>query len=79
MTSHKRSRELVCLLNSYTSNIGSDNLQDDSAQSQGYVQALVARIINNLQVNVRNVHVRYEDKQSVPGVKSLLKEFLVLF
>ncbi|KAH9950347.1 vacuolar protein sorting-associated protein 13 [Amylocystis lapponica] len=41
--------------------------QDDSAQSQGLIASLVAKIINNLQVTVRNIHVRYEDKMSVPG------------
>lgn len=29
--------------------------------------SLTAKIINNLQVTVKNIHVRYEDKLSVPG------------
>jgi hypothetical protein len=28
----------------------------------------MAKILNNLQVTVKNIHVRYEDKMSVPGV-----------
>ncbi len=28
----------------------------------------MTKIINNLQVTVRNIHIRYEDKLSVPGV-----------
>ncbi|KAF7339474.1 hypothetical protein MSAN_02161700 [Mycena sanguinolenta] len=36
-------------------------------QPQGLVQSLMAKIINNLQVTVKNIHIRYEDKLSVPG------------
>ncbi|KAF8898743.1 hypothetical protein BD779DRAFT_1795358 [Infundibulicybe gibba] len=39
----------------------------DSAQSQGLWQSLIAKIINNIQVTVKNIHIRYEDKLSVPG------------
>ncbi|KAF8846387.1 vacuolar protein sorting-associated protein 13 [Paxillus ammoniavirescens] len=40
---------------------------DASPQSQGLWASLTAKIINNLQVTVKNIHVRYEDKISVPG------------
>ena len=40
----------------------------DNAQSQGLLSSLVTKIINNLQITVRNIHIRYEDKLSVPGV-----------
>lgn len=40
----------------------------DNPQSQGLIASLVTKIINNLQVTVRNIHIRYEDKLSVPGV-----------
>ncbi|KAI0756975.1 vacuolar protein sorting-associated protein 13 [Daedaleopsis nitida] len=36
-------------------------------QSQGLIASLVTKIINNLQVTVKNIHIRYEDKLSVPG------------
>ncbi|KAH9944371.1 vacuolar protein sorting-associated protein 13 [Epithele typhae] len=39
----------------------------DNAQSQGLVSSLVTKIINNLQITVRNIHIRYEDNMSVPG------------
>ncbi|TFK41159.1 vacuolar protein sorting-associated protein vps13 [Crucibulum laeve] len=39
----------------------------DSTQTQGLWQSLLAKIINNVQVTVKNIHVRYEDKMSVPG------------
>ena len=40
----------------------------DSPQQQGLVASLIAKIVNNLQVTVKNIHIRYEDKLSVPGV-----------
>ncbi|OCH96150.1 vacuolar protein sorting-associated protein 13 [Obba rivulosa] len=42
-------------------------VSQDSPQSQGLLASLTAKIINNLQITVRNIHVRYEDKLSVPG------------
>ncbi|KAF7306925.1 hypothetical protein MIND_00485000 [Mycena indigotica] len=39
---------------------------DDSPQSQGLIQSLIAKIINNVQITVKNIHIRYEDKFSVP-------------
>ncbi|KAF7347835.1 hypothetical protein MVEN_01541000 [Mycena venus] len=44
---------------------------DDTPQSQGLIQSLMAKIINNLQVTVKNIHIRYEDKLSVPGLANL--------
>ncbi|KAG2072635.1 DUF1162-domain-containing protein [Suillus decipiens] len=40
---------------------------EESPQSQGLWASLTAKIINNLQVTVKNIHVRYEDNLSVPG------------
>ncbi|KAG6336571.1 hypothetical protein ID866_2509 [Astraeus odoratus] len=34
---------------------------------QGLWTSLTAKIVNNLQVTVKNIHIRYEDKISVPG------------
>ncbi|KAI0361599.1 vacuolar protein sorting-associated protein 13 [Trametes cingulata] len=45
----------------------SDVSTQDNPQSQGLLASLVTKIINNLQVTVRNIHIRYEDKLSVPG------------
>jgi vacuolar protein sorting-associated protein 13A/C len=52
-------------------------LIDDSPQSQGLWSSLTAKIINNLQVTIKNIHIRYEDKLSVPGVRWFAS--LVLF
>ena len=46
-------------------------IQADSTQTQGLVQSIIAKVINNVQVTIRNIHVRYEDKLSVPGVSPL--------
>jgi len=43
-------------------------LVDGSAQSQGLIQSLISKIVNNLQITVKRIHIRYEDKLSVPGV-----------
>ncbi|KAI0724570.1 vacuolar protein sorting-associated protein 13 [Cerioporus squamosus] len=43
------------------------DVSQDTAQSQGLIASLVTKIVNNLQVTVRNIHIRYEDKLSVPG------------
>jgi len=40
----------------------------DSMKSQGFIDTIIAKIINNFHVNVKNIHVRYEDYVSVPGV-----------
>ncbi|KAJ7071032.1 vacuolar protein sorting-associated protein 13 [Mycena amicta] len=39
---------------------------EDTPQSQGLIQSLMAKVINNLQITVKNIHIRYEDKFSVP-------------
>ena len=41
----------------------------DSPQQQGLIASLIAKIINNVQVTVKNIHIRYEDKISMPGVR----------
>lgn len=41
--------------------------QSEEMQSQGLWQSLIAKVINNIQITIRNLHVRYEDNMSVPG------------
>jgi len=38
-----------------------------SVQSKSYLQRLVTKILDNLEVSVKNVHIRYEDAVSLPG------------
>ena len=40
----------------------------DEMKNQGFIDTILAKIINNFQVTVRNIHVRYEDSLSCPGV-----------
>lgn len=47
---------------------GADVSPEEDQRSQGVFESLINRMINNLQVTVRNIHVRYEDSVSVPGV-----------
>ncbi|TFK57082.1 DUF1162-domain-containing protein [Heliocybe sulcata] len=44
-----------------------DVSQGEGQQSQGLIASLIAKVINNLQVTVKNIHVRYEDRLSVAG------------
>jgi len=47
---------------------GQSEMSQDSPQSQGLIASLITKIVNNLQVSVKNIHIRYEDRLSVPGV-----------
>ncbi|KIY52729.1 hypothetical protein FISHEDRAFT_63685 [Fistulina hepatica ATCC 64428] len=40
---------------------------DSSQQQRGLWSSILTKIVNNLQVTVKNIHIRYEDKISVPG------------
>ncbi|TPX12975.1 uncharacterized protein E0L32_006620 [Thyridium curvatum] len=41
--------------------------QEEQKKSQSFTQSLVTKIVDNLQVTVKNIHVRYEDSISAPG------------
>ncbi|GAA6006460.1 hypothetical protein JCM10207_004941 [Rhodosporidiobolus poonsookiae] len=40
---------------------------EEEQKNQSFTTSLVTKIVDNLQIEVRNIHVRYEDKLSVPG------------
>ncbi|KAI0033184.1 hypothetical protein K488DRAFT_78064 [Vararia minispora EC-137] len=39
----------------------------DTPQQQGLLASIIAKILNNLQVTIKNIHIRYEDSLSVAG------------
>jgi vacuolar protein sorting-associated protein 13A/C len=41
--------------------------QEEQKKSQSFTESLVSTIVNNLQITVKNIHVRYEDSISTPG------------
>ena len=41
--------------------------QEEQKKSQSFTESLVTTIVNNLQITVKNIHVRYEDSISAPG------------
>ncbi|OBT96470.1 hypothetical protein VE01_05675 [Pseudogymnoascus verrucosus] len=41
--------------------------QEEQKKSQSFTESLVSAIVNNLQITVKNIHVRYEDSISAPG------------
>ncbi|KAM3559636.1 hypothetical protein MY1884_003345 [Beauveria asiatica] len=40
---------------------------EEQQKNQSFTQSLVTKIVDNLQVTVKNIHVRYEDSISAPG------------
>lgn len=40
---------------------------EEQKKSQSFTDSLVTKIVDNLQVTVKNIHVRYEDSISAPG------------
>ncbi|KIM32678.1 hypothetical protein M408DRAFT_326439 [Serendipita vermifera MAFF 305830] len=46
---------------------GQTEVTEDSLKNQGFIDSIIAKIINNFQVTVKNIHIRYEDNVSVPG------------
>ncbi|KAI8093752.1 uncharacterized protein BX664DRAFT_113663 [Halteromyces radiatus] len=49
------------------SSISSEQQEQMDVKNDTFVNQLVAKIMNNLQLSVTNIHVRYEDNMSVPG------------
>lgn len=41
--------------------------QEEQKKSQSFTQSLVTKIVDNLQISVKNIHIRYEDSISAPG------------
>lgn len=40
---------------------------EEEKKNQSFTQSLITKIVDNLQVTVKNIHVRYEDSISAPG------------
>ena len=40
---------------------------DDEAKNQSFVSSFLTRVIDNVQIEIKNIHIRYEDNLSVPG------------
>ncbi|KAI6377701.1 hypothetical protein MCOR25_002425 [Pyricularia grisea] len=53
--------------------------QEEQKRSQSFMESFATKIVDNLQVTVKNIHVRYEDSISAPGhpfaLGVTLKEF----
>ncbi|VDB89351.1 Bgt-5295 [Blumeria graminis f. sp. tritici] len=41
--------------------------QEEQQKSQSFTESLVNKIVDNLQITVKNIHIRYEDSISAPG------------
>ncbi|CAG8475084.1 9038_t:CDS:10, partial [Acaulospora morrowiae] len=45
----------------------SSSSEEDDQKNQSFVNQLVTKIVDNLQISINNIHIRYEDKLSDPG------------
>lgn len=45
---------------------GMAGVEEDSQKTESFISSLVTRIVDNVQVTVRNIHIRYEDCLSNP-------------
>lgn len=66
-------RELELKLNKLEDHEVADRLKEAShltpeevQKNQSFTESLVTKIIDNLQITINNIHIRYEDNQSVP-------------
>ena len=41
--------------------------QEEQQKSQSFIESLTTAIVDNLQVSIKNIHIRYEDSISAPG------------
>ena len=41
--------------------------QEEQQKSQSFTDSLVTAIVDNLQISIKNIHIRYEDSISAPG------------
>jgi hypothetical protein len=49
------------------------HVSDDLQQNASFTEQLITKIVDNLQISIKNIHIRYEDAQSNPGVSCLLE------
>ncbi|CAG8531072.1 22393_t:CDS:10, partial [Racocetra persica] len=45
----------------------SELAEEDDQKNQSFINKLVTKIVDNLQISINNIHIRYEDKLSDPG------------
>nr|ODO02780.1 vacuolar protein sorting-associated protein vps13 [Cryptococcus depauperatus CBS 7855] len=64
-------------VDSAANQVGTQDSDDETKQS--YVGAIISKVVDNVQIHVKNIHVRYEDETSTPehpfAAGVTLKEF----
>ncbi|CAN6662886.1 intermembrane lipid transfer protein Vps13p [Trichomonascus vanleenenianus] len=48
-------------------NVTAGMTEEEIQKNQSFTDSLVTKIVDNLQITIKNIHIRYEDKDSVPG------------
>ncbi|KAI9322742.1 hypothetical protein BX666DRAFT_2109183 [Dichotomocladium elegans] len=46
---------------------GLDQQQPDESSNDGFISQLTTKVVDNLQVSIKNIHIRFEDSISDPG------------
>lgn len=47
--------------------LSSKNVKEDEVKADSFGEKLAAQIVKNLQVIIKDIHIRYEDAYSIPG------------
>ena len=66
LTKHKRLEDVEAeIIKSFSDKPGEEGLLESTNKS--FIESLTEKIVDNLEVSIRKVHIRFEDSISVPG------------
>jgi hypothetical protein len=55
-------------------------MTNDLLDKQTYVGAIIQKVVDNVQISVKGIHVRYEDGSSTPEVsKYLIRDMKAMY
>ncbi|KAK2147039.1 hypothetical protein LSH36_573g06025, partial [Paralvinella palmiformis] len=57
---HARKRRRLAELDTFT------NQEKDAGDKRGFMEKLIATIMNNIQISIQRIHIRYEDRVTNP-------------
>lgn len=55
-------QDLEALQSALTSNMGAAGGKNEGASNESFTESLVTKIVDNLQVTIKHIHIRYEDE-----------------
>eukprot|EP00474_Spongospora_subterranea_P004384 CRZ04842.1 hypothetical protein [Spongospora subterranea] len=82
LTSERKQQQLAAAEQLHALRHWEENNAEEARQQQSFSQSLLSKVIANLQVVIRDVHIRYEDDETLPDKKFsagiLVQEFSAL-